>query len=140
MCPPDRYAGMEEHCPFCNPLADTILADNELCYARRDLYPVNPGHFLVIPFRHVGDYFDLTPAERAAILELIATWRLAVEEQYDPDGYNIGVNIGEAAGQTIPHVHFHVIPRYTGDVKYARGGIRAVIPDKRHYPVDMPEE
>ncbi len=131
---------MEEYCPFCNPVAEAIVADNELCYARHDRYPVNPGHLLVIPFRHVSDYFELTPAEGAAILDLISICRSLIEEQYSPDGYNIGVNVGEAAGQTIPHVHFHVIPRYAGDVKYARGGIRAVIPDKRHYPADMPEE
>lgn len=127
-------------CPFCNPREEEIVVQNALCYARYDLYPVNPGHLLVIPFRHVEDYFSLASEERVSVIDLFGMCRRIVEETNKPDGYNIGVNVGEAAGQSVPHVHFHFIPRYIGDVQYARGGIRAVIPGKRMYPVDMPEE
>jgi diadenosine tetraphosphate (Ap4A) HIT family hydrolase len=121
-------------CPFCAPDAQDIAARNDLAYARFDAFPVNPGHMLIIPFRHTASYFDLSFEERAAILDLVDRCREIVEETYAPDGYNIGVNIGEPAGQSVPHVHIHFIPRFRGDVAAARGGIRSVIPEKRDYP------
>jgi diadenosine tetraphosphate (Ap4A) HIT family hydrolase len=127
-------------CPFCFPLEEDILVRNELCYARYDLNPVNPGHMLIIPFRHVPDYFSLSPEERNALLSLVDRCRGIADARYHPDGYNFGINSGEAAGQTVPHVHLHFIPRYCGDVAYSRGGIRSVIPGKRDYLPDMPEE
>ena len=121
-------------CPFCSPAAGDIEAQNDLAYARFDVYPANPGHMLIIPFRHVASYFDLSFEERAAIRDLVDRCREIADERYSPDGYNIGVNVGEVAGQSVMHTHIHFIPRYRGDVKHALGGIRAVIPEKRDYP------
>ena len=120
-------------CPFCNPAAKDIVAKNDLCYARRDIYPVSAGHILVIPFRHTPDFFSLTRDERHALADLIAGCRTIIETTHRPAGYNVGFNAGAAAGQTVMHCHCHVIPRYAGDVPDARGGIRAVVPGKRRY-------
>jgi len=122
---------MTGHCPFCTP--DPIIAENELAYVQHDSYPVSPGHLLVITFRHVADYFDTTEEERAAILKLIQEARDYLLRAHSPDGFNIGVNCGSAAGQSVPHVHFHVIPRYQGDMEDPRGGVRGVIPSKQKY-------
>jgi diadenosine tetraphosphate (Ap4A) HIT family hydrolase len=120
-------------CPFCNPVADEIVAKNDFCYARWDRYPVSKGHLLVIPFRHVADYFSLTVEENQALLALLYVCKEVIEENFKPAGYNIGFNVGEAAGQTVMHCHCHVIPRYVGDVRDARGGVRGVVPRKREY-------
>jgi diadenosine tetraphosphate (Ap4A) HIT family hydrolase len=120
-------------CPFCNPFADEIVAKNDLCYARWDRFPVSKGHLLVIPFRHTADYFSLTEEEKQATLALIDECKGIIEENFKPAGYNIGFNVGEAAGQTVMHSHCHVIPRYPGDTENPRGGIRGVIPHKREY-------
>jgi diadenosine tetraphosphate (Ap4A) HIT family hydrolase len=120
-------------CPFCNPSADEIVAKNDLCYARWDRYPVSKGHLLVIPFRHVADYFSLTVEEKQAVLALVDECKEAIEKNLSPAGYNIGFNVGTAAGQTVMHCHCHVIPRYVGDVRDARGGVRGVVPGKRGY-------
>jgi diadenosine tetraphosphate (Ap4A) HIT family hydrolase len=120
-------------CPFCKPFADDIVAKNELCYARWDRYPVSKGHLLLMPFRHTPDFFSLTQDERLAMLELLDECIGILVENFRPDGYNIGMNIGAAAGQTILHCHCHVIPRYTGDVQRPRGGIRGIVPGKRGY-------
>lgn len=120
-------------CPFCNPFADEIVAKNDLCYARWDRFPVSKGHLLVIPFRHTTDYFSLSEEEKRATLALIDECKEVIEENFRPAGYNIGFNIGEAAGQTVMHCHCHVIPRYSGDIENPRGGIRGVIPHKREY-------
>jgi len=116
------------NCLFCNPPSDDIIVKNDLCYARWDRFPVSKGHLLVIPFRHTQDYFSLSDEERHAMLLLIDECKKVVEENFKPAGYNIGFNVGEAAGQTVMHCHCHVIPRYSGDVKDARGGIRKVRP------------
>ncbi len=118
-------------CPFCNPERDEILLANALCYARYDRYPVSPGHLLLIPYRHVASLFDATDAELTALLALAREAKTLLDEQFHPDGYNIGVNAGTAAGQTV--MHLHVIPRYAGDVKDPRGGVRGAIPEKRVY-------
>ena len=120
-------------CPFCNPFADEIVARNNLCYARWDRYPVNKGHLLVIPFRHIPDFFSMTPVEREAVLALVTECKAVIEENFTPDGYNIGFNVGEAAGQTVMHCHCHVIPRYAGDMEDPRGGVRGVLPGRRMY-------
>jgi len=120
-------------CPFCNPEREEIVLANNLCYARYDRYPASPGHLLVIPYRHVADFFDATDAELAALLALVREAKTLLDEQFHPDGYNVGVNVGEAAGQTVMHLHVHVIPRYAGDVEDPRGGVRGVIPEKRVY-------
>lgn len=118
-------------CPFC--AASEVLCSNDLAYARFDKYPASPGHALIIPFRHVADFFETTPTERQAMFLLLGEVKPIIEAQFRPDGYNIGVNVGEAAGQTIAHVHLHVIPRYRGDVKQPRGGVRGVIPSRQNY-------
>ncbi|MDK2915672.1 MAG: hypothetical protein PWR25_229 [Euryarchaeota archaeon] len=115
-------------CPFCNPAPEDIVAANDLCYARYDIHPVSPGHLLVIPFRHVKSYFDTTDAERAALARLIDDCKALTDRDRHPDGYNIGVNVGEAAGQNVMHVHIHFIPRYRGDAGEHGGGVRGVIP------------
>jgi len=118
-------------CPFCNPADDDVVARNELCYARRDRFPVNRGHLLVIPFRHTPDFFSLTTEERAAVCDLVVACKEMIDDEFAPDGYNIGFNAGEMAGQTIFHCHCHVIPRYAGDVASPRGGVRGVVPERR---------
>jgi diadenosine tetraphosphate (Ap4A) HIT family hydrolase len=109
------------------------VLENELAYVRRDLYPVSPGHLLIIPRRHVSDWFDLDITEREAILVLAEEARALLANECSPDGFNIGVNVGEAAGQTVWHAHLHLIPRYSGDVPNPRGGVRALIPSKQQY-------
>jgi len=120
-------------CPFCNPHPDCIVTKNALAYARLDAFPVTQGHILIIPFRHVSSFFDATDEERTALFDLVARCREIVAERYRPDGWNIGVNVGPAAGQTVPHLHVHLIPRYGGDVPDPRGGVRGVIPEKQKY-------
>ncbi|OLS38266.1 diadenosine tetraphosphate hydrolase [Alkalihalophilus pseudofirmus] len=118
-------------CPFCSP--PQTLFENKHAYAIYDQYPVNDGHILIIPKRHVSDYFEATSTEQAALFELVHAARAHLNDNYSPDGFNIGINCGEAAGQTIFHAHIHVIPRYNGDMENPRGGVRGVIPDKRSY-------
>ena len=119
-------------CLFCmDPRG--VSRQHELAYSARDSYPASPGHTLIIPRRHVASFFDLTPAEVAACMGLIQEEKKLIDEELNPDGYNIGVNVGPAAGQSIFHVHIHLIPRYKGDVKNPQGGVRHVIPDKGHY-------
>jgi diadenosine tetraphosphate (Ap4A) HIT family hydrolase len=120
-------------CPFCNPSREEIVLANNLCYAHYDEYPVSPGHLLLIPFRHVAGLFDATDAEHAALLALAREAKTLLDERCHPDGYNVGVNVGKAAGQTVMHLHVHVIPRYAGDMEDPRGGVRGVIPEKRVY-------
>ncbi len=121
-------------CPFCSRIARSeIIISNDLAVALFDNYPVNPGHTLIVPRRHIADYLALTQEEQAAVWALVDPVRKNIEKDHTPDGYNIGVNIGEAGGQTIPHAHLHVIPRYSGDVEDARGGIRWVIRARAPY-------
>ena len=118
-------------CPFCTP--EAIVLSNELAYACFDKFPVSNGHMLIIPYRHEFSLFNLTKQEQRAIFELINETQHLLDQKYDPDGFNVGMNIGETAGQTIMHFHAHLIPRYKGDVQDPRGGVRGVIPDKRLY-------
>lgn len=120
-------------CPFCTLPPERIVAQNRCGAWIYDGYPVSPGHSLIIPKRHVGSFFEVSAEERAALLELLDQARAAVEMEYSPDGYNIGINDGAAAGQTIPHRHLHLIPRYVGDAADPRGGVRWVIPEKADY-------
>jgi diadenosine tetraphosphate (Ap4A) HIT family hydrolase len=124
---------MEKLCPFCNVPPADLLLQNDLCYARFDRYPVAEGHLLIIPFRHIASVFDLTERERNAALELLWKAKDYLEAAFHPAGYNIGANAGQVAGQTIMHVHIHLIPRYTGDMENPEGGVRGVIPEKRIY-------
>ena len=120
-----------QNCPFCQP--EDVLFENELAYARPDKYPVNPGHLLIIPKRHVADFFLATMAEKIALLALLDEAKRYLDSKHTPAGYNAGVNVGEAAGQTIFHVHLHLIPRYLGDTADPRGGVRGVIPSRQSY-------
>ena len=120
-------------CPFCNPPVEEIVLANDLCYARYDKFPVNPGHLLLIPFRHVAGFFEATDEEQAALLALVREAKRLLDDRFHPDGYNIGVNVGTAAGQSVMHLHVHVIPRYAGDMEEPRGGVRGVIPERRGY-------
>ena len=121
-------------CLFCNlPKNLPIQAENDLAFAVYDGFPVSPAHVLVIPKRHVANYFDLTSDELAAIQDLLVIMKKQVDEKFHPDGYNVGVNVGEPAGQSVFHVHVHLIPRYKGDVANPRGGVRGVIPSKQKY-------
>ncbi|CEO90059.1 HIT family protein [Syntrophaceticus schinkii] len=114
------------HCVFCQIRPEQVIAENELAVALFDNYPVNRGHVLVVPKRHVETYFEATLEEMDAITRLIIEVKDKLDQQFQPDGYNIGVNVGGAAGQTIFHLHVHVIPRYSGDVPDPRGGIRRI--------------
>lgn len=114
-----------ETCELCAP--SEVLRENALAYVRYDSNSLSRGHVLVIPKRHVANFFDLTPEEQSAVLALLNDAQKALQERHAPDGYNIGVNIGKAGGQSRMHVHVHLIPRYTGDVPDPRGGIRCVL-------------
>ena len=120
-------------CPFCHLAPGRILARNAHGVFVRDSFPVSPGHTLVIPARHFGSFFEATPEERAALLELLEQARADVLRQHAPDGWNIGINDGPAAGQTVPHLHIHLIPRYRGDREDPRGGVRWVLPERAAY-------
>lgn len=124
----------ETGCIFCHLDQDReIIAENDLAVAFYDAFPVNPGHALIIPKRHVANYFELTEKECVAIQALLKIAKDIVEERFHPDGYNIGVNVNAVAGQSVFHVHMHLIPRFLGDVENPKGGVRGVIPSKQKY-------
>ena len=119
-------------CIFCDP-GRPIVAENDHACAIRDAFPVSTGHTLVIPREHVSDILRLSPQSYAACFELVRSVAAELEAALGPDGFNIGVNCGEAAGQTVMHAHIHVIPRFTGDTANPRGGVRGVIAGKGDY-------
>ncbi|MBN2586026.1 MAG: HIT family protein [Candidatus Fermentibacteraceae bacterium] len=123
-----------KECPFCNPEENRIIWKDENVYVLRDLYPVSPSHTLIIPFRHFASVFEATEEEMRSISMALLFRKQQLERSLAADGYNIGVNEGSAAGQTIHHVHIHLIPRFERDVDDPRGGIRNVIPEKKIYP------
>jgi diadenosine tetraphosphate (Ap4A) HIT family hydrolase len=126
------------NCPFCNLSRKVeIICETVSCVAFYDGYPVSPGHALIIPKRHVSNYFDLTHREREAMNLMLQFVKQRLDEKYHPDGYNVGININEAAGQSVFHVHMHLIPRYKGDVEKPKGGVRGVIPNKQSYTVEV---
>jgi diadenosine tetraphosphate (Ap4A) HIT family hydrolase len=120
-------------CPFCNLDANRILAEDELTVVYRDGFPVSLGHAVIIPRRHFATLFEATEAEQAALLKALAQAKTTIDHHHQPDGYNIGINHGAAGGQTVPHLHIHLIPRYRGDKEDPRGGVRWVLPDKAKY-------
>ncbi|HVL48765.1 MAG TPA: HIT family protein, partial [Candidatus Thermoplasmatota archaeon] len=151
-CSPDRYlegartSGYVDHpgsprgeeaCPFCTNL-DSVFEVGSI-RAIYDRFPVNPGHLLLVTRRHVATWWDLSTSEEKDLLEAIRRARNVLGAKWNPDAYNIGHNAGLAAGQTVPHFHVHVIPRYTGDVPDPRGGVRHVIPAKGNYLTSHPE-
>ena len=115
-------------CELC--AADNVLFENALAYVRHDSNSLSRGHVLVVPKRHVANFFDMTAEEQSAVLALLIQAQRASQAQHSPDGYNIGVNVGKAGGQARMHVHVHLIPRYAGDVADPRGGIRCVLAGK----------
>ena len=116
-------------CELCAP--NEVVFENALAYVRYDNNSLSRGHVLVVPKRHVANFFDMTTEEQAAVLALLNQAHASSHAQHSPDGYNIGVNIGKAGGQSRMHVHVHLIPRYAGDVQDPRGGIRCVLAGKR---------
>ena len=122
-----------ELCPFCTLPESRIVAENAHGLVIRDAYPVSPGHTLVIPKRHMCSFFELRPAERSDLLALLDQAREELQVSLHPDGFNIGINDGPAAGQTVPHLHIHLIPRFRGDQTDPRGGVRWIFPDKADY-------
>jgi diadenosine tetraphosphate (Ap4A) HIT family hydrolase len=123
----------EKPCPFCTLPTERIIDSNAFGVTIRDGFPVSPGHTLVIPKRHVGSWFEISQEEQQGLMELLTKAQKVLEQEFSPDGYNIGINDGPAAGQTVPHLHMHLIPRYKGDQEDARGGVRWIIPEKAKY-------
>lgn len=118
-------------CIFCN--LENKVAENKSAYARLDGFPVNKGHILIIPKRHVETCFELTDDEVKDMFSLMKEMKFYIDNLYKPDGYNVGFNVNNAGGQTVMHCHLHLIPRYKGDVDNPRGGIRGVIPKNKDY-------
>ena len=120
-------------CPLCQIQQEKFTAQNSLVFTVRDSLPVSPGHTLILPKRHIASIFEATKEEVAALWEAMQQARIGLLKEFSPDGFNIGINDGFAAGQTILHLHIHIIPRYKGDVLDPRGGIRWIFPDKAKY-------
>jgi len=120
-------------CPFCNIEPDRVLHEDKHCFTVRDGFPVSRGHTLIITKRHIGSFFNTSVEEKTALLKAVESAKFGLDTEYKPDAYNIGINDGQQAGQTVPHCHIHLIPRYQGDVPDPRGGVRWVRPDKAVY-------
>lgn len=120
-------------CPFCVASPERMLVAGRLAMSISDAYPVSPGHTLIIPKRHVASFFEATDEERSELLALLDSSRLALIRRYRPSGFNVGINDGSAAGQTVMHLHIHLIPRYLGDKPDPRGGVRWIFPEKADY-------
>lgn len=126
-------AGLKLICPFCELSAERIVRSNAHAHAIYDGFPVSQGHCLIIPKRHIVSFFDATIDEQISLLDLLAEMQSILVSDLKPDGFNIGINVGEAAGQTVMHLHIHLIPRYAGDMPDPRGGVRWIFPDKAVY-------
>jgi diadenosine tetraphosphate (Ap4A) HIT family hydrolase len=120
-------------CPFCSPRPEMVLIEGVVATALLDGFPLNPGHVLIVPRRHVASWFDTTGPERVEMLSLADDARRLLVKKHAPDAFNLGINDGSAAGQTIAHVHLHLIPRHVGDVPDPRGGVRWIFPDRAAY-------
>lgn len=128
---------MFESCIFCQMVQKTkkveMLAQFEYCFVIKDQYPVSPGHLLIIPYLHIDHWFSAPAEVKSEIIEVLDQLKRLSDEKTQPDGYNIGMNCGKAAGQTVMHLHVHLIPRFDGDMEDPRGGVRGVIPSKQKY-------
>lgn len=121
-------------CVFCDRVARReFFLEGPLAVAFPDRYPLSPGHTLIVPKAHAADYFELAEAVQADLWRLVGEVKGRLDEEFSPAGYNVGINIGAAAGQTVFHVHVHLVPRYAGDVPDPRGGIRHVLPQRARY-------
>ena len=125
-------SALPQECIFCRPQRE-ILCENARAIAVFDSFPVSPGHALILPRRHVVTVWDLSDEEYSACYALVRELRPILEQRFRPDGFNVGVNCGEAAGQSVWHAHIHVIPRFKGDTPFPKGGVRHVIPLKGNY-------
>lgn len=123
----------DTQCPFCTINPARTIGVNDYAMAIFDGFPISPGHTLIIPKRHIASLFETTAEEREALFDLLAEMRKSLMLDQKPDGFNIGINEGADAGQTVMHLHIHLIPRYTGDTPDPRGGIRWIFPDKAVY-------
>ena len=123
----------KDNCPFCLLPKEEILYSSDLVISFHDRFPVSPGHTLIITKRHIPSFFEASEEERKAIDVALQEMKVFLDEKFLPDGYNIGVNCGETAGQSVPHLHVHLIPRYKGDMQNPKGGVRGVIPSKQSY-------
>ncbi len=120
-------------CPFCTLAEERIIYSNEFGVVIRDGYPISEGHTLIIPKRHVGSFFETTQDEKLALLALLGSAQKQLKNELNPPSFNIGINDGREAGQTVPHLHIHLIPRYESDMADPRGGVRWIIPEKAKY-------
>jgi len=120
-------------CLFCDMAQNKKLHDYQHCYVIKDEFPVSKGHLLIISKEHVETWFHASDAAKIEMIKVLDSLKVALDEELHPDGYNIGLNCGKAAGQTIMHLHLHLIPRYHGDTENPRGGVRGVIPSKQQY-------
>ncbi|ASJ02175.1 HIT family hydrolase [Thermococcus profundus] len=126
-------------CPFCNPSEGSLLYEDELIRILLDGYPASRGHLLVVPARHVERLEELEEEEKVAMIKEIEMAMEALKRTLSPDGFNVGMNLGEAAGQTVPHLHVHVIPRWRGDCEKPRGGVRKAVLDIEDENLDRKE-
>ena len=122
-----------DSCIFCSLPDYRVVAENDLTITVRDGYPVSDGHSLIIPKRHIASYFEASDEELMAINQALKLQKLEIDSEFEPSGYNIGVNSGQVAGQTVMHLHVHLIPRYAGDIDDPRGGVRWVLPEHANY-------
>ena len=123
----------QQPCAFCEIDPQRIIYEGQHCFAVRDLFPVSEGHSLIISKRHIGSFFETSAEEQAALIKAMGRVKADIDKQFSPETYNVGINDGPEAGQTIPHLHIHLIPRYKGDVDEPQGGVRGVIPGKAAY-------
>lgn len=129
-----RESSMDQYdCSFCRLEKNRIRLESEFAVAFLDKFPVAQGHTLVIPKRHVASLFELSEEEQLAAWKLVAQMRAILVMELQPDGFNVGLNDGMSAGQTVMHAHVHLIPRWHGDVADPRGGVRRLIPEKAAY-------
>jgi diadenosine tetraphosphate (Ap4A) HIT family hydrolase len=124
-------------CPFCagidSEIASRVVVRDELSFCIHDAYPVSKGHCLIIPVRHISSFFEANEVEKLSLMNVLEMAKHRIEQTHNPQGFNIGINDGAVAGQTIPHLHIHLVPRYTGDVEKPEGGVRWIFPEKALY-------
>ena len=133
------FWGGTMNCPFCVPSEEVLVYEDEFIRILIDSYPANRGHLLIVPKRHVEKLEELNEKEKLALIEGIEMAIEKLKKVLEPDGFNIGINIGEVAGQTVPHIHIHVIPRYKGDTNFPRGGIRKAVLDVEDENLNLKE-
>lgn len=121
------------NCPFCNFPDDQLVFRRSEVKALYDKYPISPGHLLIVPEQHVASFSDLDANSYHALMSAILEAKTLLKREWDPDGFNVGINDGIAAGQTLDHAHIHLVPRYKGDIEDARGGVRWILPAKAVY-------